>query len=202
MDSHYIKWRSIGLTIAAFFCLAAREPQSTQAEPGRIIAGEGIGQIRLGRFGAASLARLPRPDADDSGMGRYRSVWLSGKPGGRTDTLCVYSVANGPRDIQPLRGVSIKLIRVTSSRYRTPDGLSTGSRFDQMMRHFPGARPRNGDQSLYDDTGRGIAFEFDGPATAGSRCIAIMVHLPGDEDVHLATAREIDELLRSNGKLP
>lgn len=202
MNPHYLKWSSIGLAIAAVFCLAAWEPVSTHAESDRIIAGEGIGQIRLGRFGAASLAKLPRPDADDSGMGRYRSVWLSRKPGGRTDTLYVYSVANGPRGIRPLQGASVKLIRVTSPWYHTPDGLSTGSRFDQFIRHFPGARPRDGNQSLYDDIRRGIAFEFSGPATAGSPCVAVMVHLPGDERVHLVTAREIDELLRSNGKQP
>jgi hypothetical protein len=32
--------------------------------------------------------------------------------------------------------------------------------------------------------------------------IAIMVHPPGNENVHLETAQEVDELLRSNGIQP
>ena len=55
----------------------------------QIIAGVSVGQIQLGRNGAAFLAKLPHPDADDSGMGQFRSVWLSRKQGGRTDTLYI-----------------------------------------------------------------------------------------------------------------
>jgi hypothetical protein len=197
-----MKWTIVVLVIAAAACVASLQPLSAQAEPNLIIAGESIGQIHLGRYGKVYLAKLPNPDADDSGMGQYRSVWLSRKQGGRTDTLYIYSVANGPRGIEPLNGVTIKLIRVTSPWYRTPDGLSTGSLLSQILRRFPRARPRGESQSLYDDTKQGIAFEFARRATSDSRCIAIIVHPPGDESVHLETTEEVEELLRSNGIQP
>jgi hypothetical protein len=197
-----MKWTIIVLVIATISGAVSLRHVSAQAGSNLIIAGESIGQTRLGRYGAAYLAKLPAPDADDSGMGRYRSVWLSRKQRGHADSLYIYSVANGPREIKPFNGVSIKLIRVTSPWYRTPDGLSTGSRLDQILRRFPHAQPSDDSQSLYDDVKKGIAFEFAGHAAASSRCMAIMVHPPGDENVHLGTAKEVDELLRSNGIQP
>jgi hypothetical protein len=194
-----MKWTMVVFAIAAISGVVSVGPVSAQTGSNLIIAGKSVGQTHLGRYGAAYLARLPAPDADDSGMGQYRSVWLSRKQGGRADTLYIYSVANGPREIKPFKGVSIQLIRVTSPWYRTPDGLSTGSRLDQILRRFPHARPGDDSQGLYVDAKQGIAFEFAGHAAAESRCIAISVFSPGDENVHVETAQEIDELLRSNG---
>ncbi|HEY0793877.1 MAG TPA: hypothetical protein VGD78_22635 [Chthoniobacterales bacterium] len=192
----------VPLAVAAAFCVTALQPARAQAGSNLVIAGESIGQIHLGRYGAASLAKLPKPDADDSGMGQYRSVWLSRKPGGRTDTLFIHSVSNSPREIKPTGGVSIKLIRVTSPWYRTPDGLSTGSVLVQILRRFPGARPKSDNQSLYDDVKRGITFEFAGRATSNSPCIAIMVHPATDENAQLETDQQVHDLLRSNGLKP
>ena len=188
-------------TIAVFLmsvALAAAALPYAWAQTGSnlIVAGKSIGQTHLGRNGAVDLAKLPKADADDSGMGRYRSVWLSKARGGRTDTLYIYSVANDPRDIQPRNGVSIWLIRVTSPWYRTSDGLSTGSTLPRILHRFPGARATDQSQTLYDDAKQGIAFEFAGRATAGSPCIAIMVYPPGN--VNLATAQDVNEILRAN----
>lgn len=182
-----------GLTAAALLQAPA------QTGSNLIVAGQRIGQTHLGRFGAVALAKLPSPDATDSGMGRYRSVWIS-REGARTDTLYIYAVANDPRDIEPRNGVSIWLIRVTSPWYRTPEGLSTGSTFPRILHAFPGVRATDQSQTLYDDPKRGIAFEFARRATAGSACIAIMVHPAGN--VNLVTAREIGDLLRENGVPP
>jgi hypothetical protein len=181
---------AVALATAALPCARAQ----TGSNP--IVAGQSIGQTHLGRNGAVDLAKLPKADADDSGMGRYRSVWLSKEQGGRTDTLYIYSVANDPRDIQPRNGVSIWLIRVTSPWYRTSDGLSTGSTLPRILHRFPGALPTGQSQTLYDDAKHGIAFEFAGRATADSPCIAIMVHPPGN--VNLATAQDVNEILRAN----
>jgi len=188
------------LAFALAVGVATLPQASAQTGSNLIVPGRSIGQAHLGRYGAVYLAKLPNPDADDSGMGRYRSVWLSRKAGGRADTLYIYSVANDPRNIKPLNGVSIKLIRVTSPWYRTSKGLSTGSTLSQILGHFPGVRPADRSQTLYDDAKRGIAFEFAGPARSGSACIAIMIHPPGD--VNLATAQDVNEILRQNGIQP
>jgi hypothetical protein len=165
-----------------------------------IVPGQSIGETHLGRFGAVYLAKLAKPDADDSGMGKYRSVWLSKINGGRHDTLYIFSVANGPRDIQPRDGVSILLIRVTSPWYHTANSISSGSTLPQILRSFPNARPTDQSHTLYDDAGRGIAFEFAGRATEGSACIAISVHPPGKAD--LVTTQDVAGILRGNGITP
>jgi hypothetical protein len=192
-----MKQQTIAVFVIAVALATAGLPYAcAQTGSNLIVAGQSIGQTHLGRYGAADLAKLPNADADDSGMGRYRSVWLSKEHGGRTDTLYIYSVANDPRDIQPRNGVSIWLIRVTSPWYRTSDGISTGSTLPRILHGFPGARPTDQSQTLYDDAKHGIAFEFAGRATAGSACIAIMVHPPGN--VNLATAQDVNDILRSN----
>jgi len=109
-----VKWTIVALVIAAISGGAFPPLVSAQRGSNLIIAGQSIGQIHLGRYGAAYLAKLPVPDANDSGMGRYRSVWLSRKHGDHTDTLYIYSLANGPREIQPLNGVSIRFLNSKS----------------------------------------------------------------------------------------
>jgi hypothetical protein len=188
----------IAVVIIALFGAAVLGDASAQSN--LIVAGQSIGQTHLGRFGADYLARLPKPDADDSGMGRYRSVWLSKNQAGRKDTLYIFSVANGPRDIEPSNGVSIELIRVTSPWYHTANGISTGITLPRILRGFPGVRSTDSSLNLYDDANRGIAFEFAGGATAGSPCIAIMVHPPGKVD--LTSAKDVNEILRANGVQP
>jgi hypothetical protein len=175
--------------------LAALPAAFAQSNANSIVPSKNVGKVHLGRYGAAYLSKLPRPDANDSGMGRYRSVWVSKRPDGHIDTLYIYSVANGPRQIEPLEGVSIELIRVTSPWYRTRGGLSTGSTLAQILRGFPDLRPTDDSKTLYDDAKDGIAFEFAEPATADSLVTAIIIHQPGKVD--LATAQDVNKVLRS-----
>ena len=192
-----MKQRTVAVSaIAVVLAIATLALASAQTTSNLIVAGQSIGQTHLGKRGALYLAKLPTPDANDSGMGRYRSVWLSKEQRRRTDTLYIYSVANDPRNIKPRNGVIIWLIRVTSPWYRTSDSLSTGSTLPQILHSFPDVRTTDRSQTLYDDAKHGIAFEFAGRAIVGSACIAIMVHLPGN--VNLATAQDVNEILRAN----
>jgi hypothetical protein len=172
--------------------------------------GQSIGLTQLGKYGVVYLDKLGEPDASDDAMGRYTSIWVSKKEGGKKDTLLIYSVANNRRNIKPLNGVTILLIRVSSPWYRTSDGLSTGHTLGQILHLFPGAIPIDESQTLYDDAQRGIAFEFPERATANSPCIAIMVHptanlgdvyLLYDVDLlrRLATTENVNEILRGSG---
>jgi hypothetical protein len=119
---------------------------------------------------------------------------------GRKDSLYIFSIANGPRDIQPRSGVTIQLIRVTSPWYRTANGISTGLTLSQVLRRFPEARSTDQSLNLYDDANQGIAFEFAGRVTSKSPCIAIMVHPAGE--ANLATAKDVKEILSANGVQP
>jgi hypothetical protein len=195
-----MKQPTVALLVVALLGAVVLGDVSAQNGSSLIVAGQSIGQTHLGRLGATYLAKLPKPDADDSGMGKYRSVWLSKSQAGRKDTLYIFSVANDPRDIQPRNGVSILLIRVTSPWYHTANSISTGNALPQILRSFPGARATDQGQTLYDDSEQGIAFEFSGRATAGSRCIAIMVHPPGE--ANLTTAKDVNDILRANGIQP
>jgi hypothetical protein len=155
--------------------------------------GESIGRTHLGTKGGLDLKKLPQPDLMDSYTSHSVRVWIS-KKAGRTDTLFIKTVNNGALGVQPLDGVSIELIRVTSPWYRTPNGLSTGNTFAQIRREFPDARPVDNDRKLYDDIKRGIAFEFARSPTADSPCFAVMVHPRGEQRV--ASAEEVENLLR------
>jgi hypothetical protein len=195
-----MKQHIIAVVVLALFGAAALGKASAQTGSNLIVPGQSIGQTHLGRFGANDLARLPKPDADDSGMGKYRSVWLSKNQAGRKDSLYIFSIANGPRDIKPADGVTIQLIRVTSPWYDTANGISTGSTLSQILRRFPGARSTGQNRNLYDDPNQGIAFEFTGSVTTKSPCIAIMVHPAGK--VNLASAQDVNEILSGNGIRP
>ena len=165
-----MKHPTIAVLVVALLGVAVLGDVSAQNGSSLIVAGQSIGQTHLGRFGATYLAKIPKPDADDSGLGKYRSVWLSKNHSGRKETLYIFSVANDPRDIQPRNGVSIRLIRVTSPWYHTANSISTGNALPQILRSFPRARATDQGQTLYDDAEQGIAFEFSGRATAGSPC--------------------------------
>jgi hypothetical protein len=141
-----MKHPTIAVLVVALLGVAVLGDVSAQNGSSLIVAGQSIGQTHLGRFGATYLAKLPKPDADDSGMGKYRSVWLSKNQAGRKETLYIFSVANDPRDIQPRNGVSIRLIRVTSPWYHTANSISTGNALPQILRssqaHAPPTRAR------------------------------------------------------------
>ena len=178
--------------LAAVLGMAALPPAFAHPGSNLIIPGQSIGQTYLGRNGALYLNKLPKPNAVDAGMSQTRQVWVSKKGGQRTDTLFIHTVSNGALNVQPLQGVTIDNIRVTSPWFHTPSGLSTGSTLAQIRRHFPNVRPVDRDRTLYDDAKLGIAFEF-AHATVGSPCIAIMVHPSGD--VHVADREEVNRVL-------
>ena len=169
-----------------------------QSNSNLIIPGESIGQTQLGANGKTYLNKLPKPNAVDAGMSQTRQVWVS-KQGNHTDTLFIHTVSNGALNVQPIDGVTIDNIRITSSWFHTSSGnLSTGSTKAQVLHSFPNARPVEGNPNIYDDAKLGIAFEFAKQTNNGSRCIAITVHPKGN--VHFATADEVNRVLQSDAQ--
>ena len=163
-----------------------------------IIPGQSIGQTHLGSNGYLYLSKLPKSDAVDVGMSQSRQVWVAKKEGKRFDTLFIHTVSNGARNVQPIDGITIDNLRVTSPWFHTHDGISTRSTLAQIRHRFPNVRPVYVNQTLYDDAKLGIAFEFAQSATAEAPCIAIMVHPPGD--THVANKEEVNQLLRSGDR--
>jgi hypothetical protein len=163
-----------------------------QTSDSLIMPGERIGQTHLGKDGAETLRRLPKPSGVDRGMSKIRQVWKS-KPGGPLETLFIYAVNNGAIDVEPSDGVTIELIRVTAKYFRTGNGISTGSTLEQIRKAFPDAVPLDDVPNIYDDLKKGIAFEFPDKPSSGSSCIAIMVHPPGES--HVATREQVASVL-------
>ncbi len=169
-----------------------------RADPSLIVPGVGIGRTNLGPDGTEYLKRLPSPDAFDAGMMQDNLVWTSKTEGRALQTLYIHTVANGATGAQPESGVTIDQIRVTSPIYHTPGGLHPGSTFAAIRHQFPDVRKVRGDEDIYDDVRRGIAFEF---APGKTRCIAITVY-PKGSVVGVADAAEVRDVLMNPADRP
>lgn len=186
------------LIISAAFCLLPS--LSAFATPSRaqlIVPGKSLGQVSLGSNGKQSLACLRTPDVLDPGMSQTRNVWAAKSRSGKTNTLYIHTVSNGALNMKPDNDVTIDTIRVTSPWFRTRGGLHTGSTLAQIQQRFPHLSPAGSGKTLLDDKNAGIAFEFAQPPTRRSRCIAIIVHSSGKDD--LATRQNVTALLQERG---
>lgn len=162
--------------------------QDTSIVPGASMAG-----VSLGPKGTQELKKLGKPYRIDRGMSQTRQVWKWLRPEGRVETFFIHTVNNGVIDAQPADGVTIDLIRSTTARFRTTDGIAVGSSLEQIRRSFPGVAPVEGTPTIFDDVKRGIAFEFSSAPINHSICIAVMVHPPAETNV--VTQQQVAEVL-------
>jgi hypothetical protein len=158
-----------------------------------IVPGVSLAGVSLGPQGAQELKKLGKPYRVDRGMSQTREVWKWLRPDGRLETFFIHTVNNGVIDAQPADGLTIDLIRSTTAQFRTADGIGVGSTFEQIRRSFPNVAPVEGTSTIFDDTKRGIAFEFSSAPINHSICIAVMVHPSGKSNV--ATQRQVAEVL-------
>jgi hypothetical protein len=157
--------------------------------------------LRLGPHGSADLRRLRRPDTSDAGMMQTRQVWISKRA--PNHTLFVHTVSNGALNVPPLGGVTIDEVRVTSPWFHTRSGLSTASTLAQIRRAFPRLRREPPDRTvgktmIYDDSKRGIAFEFPRNSPL-ARCIGITAYIPGSasDSGQPITQADVAQILRT-----
>ena len=166
-----------------------------------VVPGKQIGRIPLGPNGARTLAALPAPNFaeqiwahhDEKGL-----LWMSPPPHDspapsvKYTTLYVHTTSNSLLEAKPRGGVTIDLVRVTSPRFATQDGLHPGSTLAQILRRYPHARPTGSRLFLYDDQRAGIAFEFAQPPVPATHAIAVMIHPPGNP--HLVTEQQVNRV--------
>lgn len=177
---------SLWLTLCLAVVFAGTARLTASAAPpcaARLVTpGQGIGHVRLGPHGTASLRRLRPADYADVGMSQTRQVWVS--PAAPHSTLFLHTVSNGALDIRPLNGLTINEVRVSSAWFRTRRGLHVGSTLAAVRRAFPDARPmspgsgRRGSTVFYASVRQGIAFEFT-HAAPQAHCVGITVYTPG-----------------------
>ncbi|GGF12203.1 hypothetical protein [Hymenobacter cavernae] len=147
-----------------------------------IIPGRSLGNISLGAS-PETLQQFGHPATSDGAMQKAWATWY-GQPttaGAAPTQLDVYTNATGP-DMRK----TIQMVRATSSWFRTINGLHCGSTLASIRHAYEpltlatsyAPAPKASLHYIYDNAKAGIAFEMDGK-TAGSRCTAIIVHLPG-----------------------
>ncbi len=182
------------LSIAISHCIMA--PRSVaQSQTNLIVPGTRIGKMVLGANGAAILKKFGRPDLLDAGMSQTRQVWL-GK-GSSKASLFIHTTANGVIDAKPMAGVTIDVIRTSSTEFHTASGISVGSTLAQVKRSYPliHRSVRERQSVIFCDRRHGIAFEFT-LNKQNARCRAITVFLPGHG--FLPTYHEISSLIQTS----
>lgn len=153
----------------------------TAAPNSLVVPGRSLGNVTLGA-NASTLAALGPATYSDAAMQKAWSTWRGSRPanGSAPTQLDVYTAPAGT-DVDHH---TVQIVRATSPWFHLANGLRPGSRLSiirQVYGKLPlattyrvASRPRY----LYDDVKRGVAFETDGTAS-GSRCQAVLVHLPG-----------------------
>lgn len=174
-----IKFVLLGLSISLAACKSANKndqhktdsvskltPATAQAVDERflIVAGKSIGEISLGEDMEQVGKKLGRPDAGDAAMGKAWGIWYSDDSTGKhRNEIAVYS---SYRDTS-MRVKDVKQIRITANKFKTQNGLATGSTLEDTKSKFPALEKLSSylneekdTVQVYDAKKDGIGFEF------------------------------------------
>lgn len=135
-----------------------------------IVPGSGIGYIKINESADSVMKALGKPAKQDAAMGAQSLSWVS-----NGNTTTVYAHRNfGAKD----ENVShVKLIRITSPKFKTSKWVHVGLPLDSILKEYPAATKKASQGiTMYSDIKKGITFEID----ASQRCSAIIVHATGD----------------------
>jgi len=140
-----------------------------------IIPGERIGLTKL-EENVETLSELGKPDFSDSAMGKSWSTWIS--KDGEKNELNIYSTYKD----SDMKEKVVRQIRITSPKFETPEGISTGKTLQDIQKAFADIKlvAKYTDEKtkslveIYDSESNGIAFEF-----TQNKCVAIIVHTKG-----------------------
>lgn len=161
------------LTLAS--CLLLLFAVAATAQDFKIEPGRRVGKIELGASRQMVHQTLGKPSAT------YRA------PGKQVGEVWMASTGNDVRIVY--KGGRVVQIKVTSSSFVTPEGLTTNSSLADVQKHHSNlvkiSRFVHGSGGglidYYDDVRRGIAFEFTSvdSDTPNFKPYAIVVHRPG-----------------------
>lgn len=173
-----IKFALLGLSMSVAACQSASKtdqntdsvsnlasaPTQSVDERFLVVAGRSIGEIALGDDMEEVGKKLGRPNAGDAAMGKAWGIWYSDdSTANHRNEIAVYS---SYRDTS-MRVKDVKQIRITSNKFKTKDGLATGSTLEDAKLKFPTIEKLsaylNEDKdtvTVYDARKDGIGFEF------------------------------------------
>jgi hypothetical protein len=187
------------VALAGLSMIAVR---SLEARPSSwiLIPGDRAGVLRLQSY--PTELPLGKADFSDAGMSHYVDMWVSKERDARglpVNTVVARSVSNGPINGGP--GERVECVRVTSPRFRTPDGVGPGSTYATVVRRYPHLSQERGYPTVLSNLRRGIAFEFGSahPQSA-DRCVAVSIFAKGA--VPSFDAKQVSEMIREWKKAP
>lgn len=173
-----IKFALLGLSMSVAACQStsktdhntdslsnlASAPAQNVDERFLVVAGRSVGEIALGEDMEEVGRKLGRPNAGDAAMGKAWGIWYSNDSTAKhRNEIAVYS---SYRDTS-MRVKDVKQIRITSNKFKTKDGLTTGSTLEDAKLKFPTIEKLsaylNEDKdtvTVYDAKKDGIGFEF------------------------------------------
>ncbi|MDQ0967054.1 hypothetical protein QFZ20_002457 [Flavobacterium sp. W4I14] len=173
-----IKFALLGLGMSVAACQSASKtdqntdsvsnlasaPAKTVDERFLVVAGQSVGEIALGEDMEEVGRKLGRPNAGDAAMGKAWGIWYSDDSTAKhRNEIAVYSSYQDTS----MRIKNVKQIRITSNRFKTKDGLATGSTLEDVKLKFPAIEKLsaylNEDKdtvTVYDAKKDGIGFEF------------------------------------------
>lgn len=179
----------LGLSVIFTACQSSENAEhrqdsiaSIESGPGKIVderflivPGRSVGEISLGGDVESVGKILGKPDAGDAAMGKAWGIWYSNdSTAGMRDEIAVYS---SYKDTS-MRTKDVKQIRITSGKFKTQDGFTTGQSESDTKLKFPGMEKvsvylnENKDTVMvYDAIQDGIGFEF-----LKGKSIALTVH--------------------------
>ncbi|TCD10582.1 hypothetical protein EZ449_09565 [Pedobacter frigidisoli] len=179
----------LGLCISFAACQSSQNAEhktdsiaSIESGPGKIVderflvvPGRSVGEISLGEDVENVGKLLGRPNAGDAAMGKAWGIWYSNdSTGGMRNEIAIYS---SYRDTS-MRMKDVKQIRITSDKFKTQDGFTTGKSIADTKLKFPAVEKvstylnENKDTVLvYDAQKDGIGFEF-----LKGKSISVTVH--------------------------
>jgi len=146
-----------------------------------IIPGERIGKTILGMNAEEIEQLLGKADMSDAAMGKAWLIWYGKRDDHNNKTeLDIYTTYKD----STMREKAVQQIRVTSSYFKTRDGLGVYSDEKDIKKVFAALKPAmtytDGGRTVHvlDDVQKGIAFETV-HANTSSICIGVIVHMPG-----------------------
>ncbi len=143
-----------------------------------IVPGKSVGLIGINNNLDSVILKQGKPSRQDAAMGATFLSWYK-KEDSTEHKLQVFARNQANQNIN-----RVKKIRITSPLYKTKELVGTGMSFTQISKVFklvqsPNPPFKSQYQSMYNDLGNGISFEFNG----NKMCSAIIVHAPGDNSI-------------------
>jgi len=139
-----------------------------------LVPGTSAGKTKLNENSAEVFKLLGRADGGDAAMGKSVAIWYTDHDS-TANSIAIYAVRDTGDDPIAL----LKQIRVTSSQFKTTEGVATGSNLANIKNYFTLTKTEDykddGKSYTVYSNNKGIAFEM----SSNDKCVAIIIFEAG-----------------------